>query len=684
MDGAPWGNPSQRMPPPMPMRREVPFEAQAPSRPMPRFDEGDDSNSVHHWSIQRDEPKEYYDPKRDKTGKACGHLCDLKAEKYPSDEVIEYIRKHYGGGEYTIFACNNKGEQLGDRPVEIPTLGCPSLDGKGHELIEPSDQEEEEEEEEEEVRDRGEVIGHAGGLQHIPAGGPHQQMFMNGMGGMDAHRGQINLLNETINQKSSKIEDLQRELSRSQSAITATREDYQRQISDLRTQAIKQLSDYKEQAQKEITELRSHLTSIQLDNSNKITEIVREKDLVINTLQQQKDQHFRESSRDKESALRDLEREWNQRFRELESKKEDNYKNAEREYRTNLDMVKREVDAQKMNVTRLESDLRNKEIEIERVKSESHREREMTRIQADQKSEMARIRSDIDRHRDDRSGAFQDKMLGFFMNKQGADPMDGMEKMIHTMNAFRDLTGGGDKEEEKGGFMETMGTVVGAAAKAMNDGNQQAQPQPAPFNNGVPPEQIAAMAQAQAASPRQAGIPVPPPRRRKVRKRQESPKPPVVPSPDAPVPNAEPQVRDVSPEAFEQMKQLGLIMDKEVSSDMPVNANSDFREFLNNGLKSKPDPLSWATAAVENFLTEEGKTALLEINEDAEIVPWIKDAGFNPLSLISVLADTESQKWIRDSVTFMKQIIVDERTPNVIEQQQEEPEESEELAQKGE
>lgn len=90
-------------------------------------------DTIAYWSIERESPEQCYNPKKDRMERLTGWLYDLDADEFQAQDVVDYIKEHSGGGAYIIYSCNQKGEQLGNRPISISLMISPKH--MGEELI---------------------------------------------------------------------------------------------------------------------------------------------------------------------------------------------------------------------------------------------------------------------------------------------------------------------------------------------------------------------------------------------------------------------------------------------------------------------------------------------------------------------------------------------------------------------
>lgn len=393
-----------RRPPPMAPQRQM--LSGAPS------DDEEDPEKITCWSIEREAPNEAYNPKTKSMTKTTGWLCDLDAEKYSNQKVVEYIKKNYGGGSYIIFSCNSKGEQLGNRPVTISMMH-PPLDGEGHELllVNPNDKDEDDIGENMGNNTRGfpsmsgpgstPVVQGNGGLAYNPVGSGLGN-FIGDLG--NAHQSQINMLKEALEQKGNTIENLHKELnsvrdyftrnenqikSDHQKEMTEIRSNFQERLSEMRNElqetknhSLQSLSSEREAHQKELTsaresyqrdmsQLREENSRLTLELSNKTQEIRRELGQQLENVAREKDRVQSEFIRDKEKALQEQQNRYETELRETRKEKEQ----VERDWRDKKERDERDlINKYEMKLKDLENELKNEYRDLKMQRDTENRE----------------------------------------------------------------------------------------------------------------------------------------------------------------------------------------------------------------------------------------------------------------------------------------------------------------------
>ena len=91
----------------------------------------DNVDEIAYWSIERESPSKAIDSKTGKIVNIRGILADVSASKIKAKDLVGYVKENYGGGDYIIYGCNYKSEQVNNRPLTIPS-NIPSLDGNGN------------------------------------------------------------------------------------------------------------------------------------------------------------------------------------------------------------------------------------------------------------------------------------------------------------------------------------------------------------------------------------------------------------------------------------------------------------------------------------------------------------------------------------------------------------------------
>ena len=92
-----------------------------PPSPSPRGGRGrpndepeeDPKKKIEYWTVERQSPKVAWDPVKKKKISIQGTLTpDLPATQYTPDKIASAIQEKYGGGSYSVYACNKNGQAI--------------------------------------------------------------------------------------------------------------------------------------------------------------------------------------------------------------------------------------------------------------------------------------------------------------------------------------------------------------------------------------------------------------------------------------------------------------------------------------------------------------------------------------------------------------------------------------------
>ena len=749
------------------------------------FNDDDDSDSpdvdkIAYWSVERESPQFCYDPKTGKKKEISGVLQDLSGDKYSASTIVDYIKKTFGGGSYIVYGCNHQGRQIENRPITIPMLH-PTLDGNGKELILEIQEDDDDREENNYMAGHtypnrlpnGEIVQGAQSMAHVPA---NFNVLGNSVEG--TYRANVDMLKDSIEQKSNTIESLQKELNNMRAHYTQheaeLKNSHQRELSQLkeelsnykehylkssgteRAQHQAELAKTRESYQEEISKLRENLSTLTTTLNNKIENINRDKDQAVRDITIEKDSQIRDLTeklrnterdlRDRhQSQLREEMRDWEHKklneIRDIETRKNEERRSIEENYRREIEVWKKENQEIKLQNATLSQKLSSKELEIERIQNEWQRKEQLAVLDAKSQTQAERLQSQIEKMRESSQTDFQKQMLAYFMSQadkgRTESPFAMMKEFMEIQNQMQEMSMGGlgglddldEKEPKEEGVLGQIGKLAGSLGPLFTPQQQTPQfipmpmmpPQQAPWPHpGMVPGGIPGAAPFQPVNrmPQQAPAPQP----------QQAPQ-----APPRPQPQPQPQPRSpqsqinnsqtnpggatqtqegapiqLPPEFFDQIMQgqegqfskedLAFIqamqqVHNEVQNSQqgsPQNlqpqpqqpqvapqqnpgqpqmqpqlqghalyANVALKEWLKQGLSEYKDAEVWAKEAVK-YLTDEGKLALLELEEEKELVDWLENAGINPLEFIQVLVNPMDRNWVDKAVTALQEVITDE------------------------